>query len=86
MRKLLLIIRWFIFYPIILPFVIIFSIPILTIVIPWTWIERKRYLRYTGYTKSRERIKRSKSLKKFTVIITKPFLLLASIDEIFNID
>ncbi len=66
-------VRWFIFYPITLPLMCIYAIPITAVFFLWEWIEEKRGKGFDSRS--------AKALRRYGRITAKPFFFLAEVDK-----
>lgn len=66
-------IRWIVFYPIIIPVMIIYTIPTAAVFFTWEWIEEKKGKGFDS--------RGAKALRRYGKIMSKPFFFVAEVDK-----
>lgn len=70
-------IRWFIFYPITLPLLLIYAIPTTAVYFAWEWAEEKRGKGFDS--------RGAKALRRYGIIISKPYFFLTEVDKALSV-
>lgn len=73
----LIFVRWFIFYPITIPIMLIYAIPTAAVFFLWERIEEKRAKGFDS--------RGAKALRKYGRIMARPLYFLATVDNALNI-